>query len=376
MKEVRHALPPPAPGQQRHITSLHFGPGGGLKATVQAGLHADEVPGMLVAHVLRQRLLQLEAQGALKGEVVLIPQANPIGLTQRLLYGGAGRFDMATGENFNRGYADLLEASCADFEPQPGWSTAELVSQLRQRLRAAAQGLPALTEAQGLRRTLLGLAVDADIVLDLHADTHSLLHLYCADPLWPQAEPLARLMGTELVLLAETCGGQPFDEACSMLWPRLAQRLAQGSRGWTPAVPQACLAVTVELRGERDVDPRLAQADAEAILAFLAWRGLLGGVHPALPALKRQPRPLAGSLPVVAPHAGVLLMRAALGSVLAKGQAIAELVDPITGNVSVLTSPTDGLLYAHDAPGYRLAGDAIARVAGALPVRLGNLLSP
>ena len=36
-------------------------------------------------------------------------------------------------------------------------------------------------------------------------------------------------------------------------------------------LPAACVAVTVELRGERDVAHEYAQADAGAILDYLVW---------------------------------------------------------------------------------------------------------
>ena len=43
------ALPPVAPGTRREIEVLRFGtPGARPKAYLQAGLHADELPGMLV----------------------------------------------------------------------------------------------------------------------------------------------------------------------------------------------------------------------------------------------------------------------------------------------------------------------------------------
>ena len=54
MQIQHHALISPAPGTQRELVSLHYGqPGGAAKAYIQASLHADELPGMLVAHHLR-----------------------------------------------------------------------------------------------------------------------------------------------------------------------------------------------------------------------------------------------------------------------------------------------------------------------------------
>ncbi|MCB1635644.1 MAG: succinylglutamate desuccinylase/aspartoacylase family protein, partial [Xanthomonadales bacterium] len=69
MQSRRHSLTPASPGTQRELLSLHFGPTDrGRKVYIQASLHADELPGMLVAHHLRRQLSRLEAAGALQGE--------------------------------------------------------------------------------------------------------------------------------------------------------------------------------------------------------------------------------------------------------------------------------------------------------------------
>ena len=108
----------PRRGPHRELHSLHYGPSGHRrKAVIQASLHADEVPGLLVAHHLRRRLAELEARGALRGEVVLVPFANPIGLSQRVLQAFEGRFELASGENFNRHYADLVPRAAELLEP-------------------------------------------------------------------------------------------------------------------------------------------------------------------------------------------------------------------------------------------------------------------
>ncbi|MGS0759400.1 succinylglutamate desuccinylase, partial [Roseateles sp. GG27B] len=69
-------------------------------------LHADELPGMLVAHHLRLKLGALQTAGQVLGEIILVPMANPIGLSQFHLYTHQGRFEATTGENFNRHYPD------------------------------------------------------------------------------------------------------------------------------------------------------------------------------------------------------------------------------------------------------------------------------
>ena len=103
MQRLDHPLLSPSLGSQKTLTSLHFGkPGTGPKVYIQASLHAEELPGMLVAHHLRALLEAADAAANMLGEVVLIPVANPIGLAQRLDHKAMGRFELASAENFNR----------------------------------------------------------------------------------------------------------------------------------------------------------------------------------------------------------------------------------------------------------------------------------
>ena len=87
------------------------------------------------------------------------------------------------------------------------------MTEARAALRQACAELKVTTELQSLRRTLLGLAIDADVVLDLHCDNEAVLHLYTLPALWPEVEPLARLTGSRAVLVADVSGDEPFDEA-------------------------------------------------------------------------------------------------------------------------------------------------------------------
>jgi hypothetical protein len=374
MKTVHHALPAATPGQRHELVSLHYGePGRGPKAAIQASLHADETPAMLVAHHLRARLAALEAQGRLLGEVVLVPLANPIGLGQRLLHGHPGRFDLGTGENFNRHYANLLDDVARRVEGRLGSDAAANVATVRAALREAAAALPAATPLAGLRRTLLGLAIDADLVLDLHCDNDALMHLYTATPVWPRVEPLARLLGARAVLLATESGDDPFDEACSMVWPRLAARLGAGV-----PLPPSCVAITVELRGEADVDHALAAADAQALLQWLEIEGVIAprpDGAPVLPAPACEATPLSGCMPVVAPFGGVVVYRQPLGAALQAGDAVADLVDPLTGEQRTLASPVAGVLFAREHRRFVPAGDSVCKIAGREARRSGKLLS-
>ncbi|KQW43485.1 MULTISPECIES: succinylglutamate desuccinylase/aspartoacylase family protein [unclassified Roseateles] len=372
MQTRHHPLLSPTPGTQRELVSLHYGQPGGRKAYIQASLHGDELPGMLVAHHLRLQLGALEAQGQISGEIVLVPMANPIGLSQFLLHAHLGRFDLMSGENFNRHYPDQIAAVAAAVEPELGGDAATNVAVLRRALKAAVLAAPVDTELQSLRRSLLGLSCDADIVLDLHCDAQALMHLYTETPCWPDCEPLARFLGSRVTLLAQDSGDNPFDEACSQVWWKW-DRHFNGQRQRFP-IPQACLSVTVELRGATDVTHELAAADARNIVDFLRWRGLIKGDKPALPQAVGDARPLAGSMPIKSPVPGVLTFLKEVGAEVQAGDVLAHVIDPLTAEVTELKSPVDGLFFARDFLRFANAGMRVAKVAGREAVRTGKLL--
>ena len=89
MQRIDHPLLSPSLGSQKTLTSFHFGKRSegsdcGPKVYIQASLHAEELPGMLVAHHLRAMLESAETAGQIRGEIILVPVANPIGLAQRV----------------------------------------------------------------------------------------------------------------------------------------------------------------------------------------------------------------------------------------------------------------------------------------------------
>ena len=389
MKQLTHRLAPTSPGADRSLVSLHYGTAGvGEKAYLQASLHADELPGMLVMHHLMGLLDRAEADGRMRGEIVLVPVANPIGLAQGLLQGRIGRFEAVSGENFNRGYPDYLVAITPAVEARLGPDADTNRRIIRAAMRAHVENSSPATELMALRKTLSSLACDADVVMDLHCDLEAVLHLYCESPYWPQCEPLARLLGAETVLLAKDSGGASFDEHLSGVWWRLDERLerergARSNDGATdpsrPPIPLATMAITVELRGQVDVDHALASRDAAALFAFLVHRGLIAvddSGMPALPELRCRPTPLAASEDVHAPHAGVVVFSRKPGDDVVAGEAVAEIIEPMSRMSTTLRAKYPGRVYARSLRRYASPNDAILRIAGTTPFRTGNLLSP
>src|SRR3989337_530568 len=108
MRTEQIALSPLAPGASLSLAVQRFGQEGARpRIYVQASLHADEIPGMIAAHHLRELLTALEAEGRIKGEIVLGPSPNPIGLAQRVLGDHIGRFNLSDGINLHPGYPHL-----------------------------------------------------------------------------------------------------------------------------------------------------------------------------------------------------------------------------------------------------------------------------
>jgi predicted deacylase len=371
MHAYRHQISLPESGGNYQLSSFHFGePGRGKKVYIQAALHADEVPGMLVSQFLRKALLAAEADGSLVGEVILVPAANPLGLAQAIHGAPFGRFDLSTGTNFNRAYKHVAEDLKVSLTGKLGADAAANVSLIREHARASVADWQPSTDAEALKKILLGLAIDADIVLDLHCDNEAVVHIYTGTPLADAIAPLSALMGAHAVLLALEAGEEPFDEACSRLWWDLERHFGPA----TP-IPMACLSTTVELRGEMDVDYQLAGQDAGALLAFLAHSGVLAVPPPPLPAALCEPTPLEGVEPLHAPHSGVLVFLQPLGARLDAGTAVADLIDPVSGAVTTVRNSVPGVFFARTAHRHLLRGMAVGKIAGATAFRAGKLLS-
>ncbi|MDB5816832.1 MAG: succinylglutamate desuccinylase [Rhizobacter sp.] len=363
-------------GTQRHVTVFRYGPASVLdssvkKIYVQAALHADEMPGALTAHYLGEALATLDAAGSLKAEFVLVPLANPIGLSQRVQGGAQGRFLLRSGENFNRHFPNLHALAQPYLDVQElGADTAHNVRLIRKAIvRGLADSKPH-TELQALRHLLVSLACDADWALDLHSDQRALVHLYTAEPSWPQVKALARALDSQVQLLAPP-GGHSFDDVLAEPWISFAQANP------TKAIPMACLATTVELRGQADVSEAVARGDAARLLGFFRQQGFIDGSRESANPLKEPSAatPLAATEPVLAPVSGIVLYDVSPGDKVEAGQVVARIVDPTESSVNPVRAQHAGTVYAHHFVHFAMKGEQIVLIAGSAPIRRGPLLS-
>jgi predicted deacylase len=372
MRHQTHDLLAPVPGTARQIHSFHYGPeNGACKIYIQASLHADELPGMLVAWYLKQRLAELENAGQLLGEIVVVPVANPIGLEQVLMDIPLGRYDLESGQNFNRWFVDLSQQVGDEIESALTDDNAHNVQLIRTTLLAALNARVPATQLESQRLTLQRLACDADMVLDLHCDFEAVEHLYTTPEAWPQVEALSRYLGSQASLLATDSGGQSFDECFTLVWWQLQQRFTGRFD-----LPLGSFSVTLELRGQGDVNHALGSRDSQAIISYLMHYGAIAGEPEDQPQLLYPATPLAAVEPVATPAGGLLVFCAQPGEHVEAGQLLAEVIDPISDAVTPIHALNPGLMYARSLRRMATAGMVVAHIAGVEAYRSGYLLSP
>ncbi|MGF1528930.1 MAG: succinylglutamate desuccinylase/aspartoacylase family protein [Candidatus Competibacterales bacterium] len=353
-----------ASNHPKTLTVYRFGTSGARpKAYLQGGLHADEFPGILTLHHLMAALEEAQSRGALRGEVVVVPVANPLGLDQWVAGRLLGRFDLDSGVNFNRRFPDLT-AKAQYYLSSPPASAGARDEAVRSALRRAAQGLRPRRAAEALKARLLQLAVDADLVLDLHCDSEALVHLYSTRRQEALAAALGRDLGAAVVLLEDEPGGSPFDAAVASPWGQL-------ERAW--GVPLGgVFAATVELRGQRDVGDDLAYRDAQNLYRFLVRRGVIHGPPPLDPVAPTPvaPEPLVAPLEGVdlltAPRTGITVFSKRLGDWIAKDEVVAEVIDPHCPRTprQAVRSRTEGRLFARNGMHFTSVGQNLGKVAG------------
>lgn len=363
-------LPSMTPGTRRAIVYHRFGKAGARpKAYLQAAIHANEFPGSMALHHLMPMLVEANRLARIKGEVVVVPAVNPIGMSQVSFNTHLGRYDFFGRDNFNRNWHDLAPAVAGRVGSQLGRDAKANVAMIRAAALAELGAMKPVTALQVLRTQMMKLSVDADIVLDLHCDTEAVLHLFFGRRDWPgPAEALAADLGTQATMYND-----PYPAALTFmgvngaLWARLAERFPEAD------IPQACLSATVEYRSQHEVSHALGESDARNLYRFLVRRGLIAGRAGPLPRLKAPATPIGGMDVGYCPKPGILVYHLPKGARVRKGMAVCEVIDPTDprgpkARTQVLAR-TDGILFSRSPDG-QLAwpGKVAFRIAGTKPL--------
>src|SRR5262249_57829765 len=121
------------------------------KAYLHASLHADEVPAMLVLHHLVRLLDEVDRAGGIKGEIIVVPMANPIGVAQVINTRHVGRYELAGGGNFNRNWPDLFTGLADRVRDRLSDDAARNVTVVREAMLTDLDGRTAGSELASLR---------------------------------------------------------------------------------------------------------------------------------------------------------------------------------------------------------------------------------
>jgi len=358
-------------GTRREVTLYRYGVAGKApRVYLQAGLHADEMPGVLVLQHLLNLLDQAEAKGEIKGEVLVVPMANPIGLSQWAYQQPLGRMEAQSLHNFNRGYPELAKLVGDGLQAVLTQDAAQNRVLIRKAFRAALARIAPRTDMQEMQVALMQWSCSADYVLDLHCDHAAVMHLYTSSHRPQDTVLLCRSVGARLALIADVSGGNAFDEAHTVPWVQLRDRF--GDRF---PIPMGCFASTVEYRGQFDVSDDMAAQDAAGLMSFLARVGAVCGSlgQPRHPDAVQ--RPLAGAVEVYAPQGGVVTWAVPLGCDVAAGTVLGHVTDPVSRRRMTIQSPIAGMMFRHELWRSCLRGQSLAHVAGETIVRSGHLLS-
>ncbi|MGA1206262.1 MAG: hypothetical protein ACO31Z_00690 [Litorivicinaceae bacterium] len=367
---TRHILDQSGSGVAISVTEMRFGSGPQV-VYCQAALHADECPPLLVARQLCQHLAVLEAQQRLHAEFRIVTQANPIGGQQWVRQHHVGRVELGTGQNFNRDFPQLAALVIEELGPRLTSDPQANRAMARELWHEALAGLISENPVMALQRVLLDLALDADWVFDLHSDDEAECHLYAAPSDLAVALSLGGRLGASAVLIESDTGAHSFDDTLMQFWETLETAFPQ--RGFQAPLT----AMTVELRGTRDVSMAQAHSDCEALLGLWSEHGLVTSDSGQLLS-EPVAYPLRGLDVLTTPYCGLVVWHRALGDWVTAGDLVAEIVEPDQPerDPRQIRARSEGRLLARRGHPWVRAGDVVCKVAGSKPLswRFGNLI--
>ena len=367
-------------GTLYNLSYYHFIPdnkGEYPKIFLQAGLHADEQPGTLILHYLLEMLERADKSGQLNAEFIVFPMVNPIGLAQISNHHHSGRFDFSTGLNFNRNWPDLATCILND-ERQ----TLQKLTQDKRKnkniiisiARSWIANQTPVTALEKLRVEIMKIAIECDVVLDLHCDVDATNHIYIVPQLMPEYQDLANWMGSKVTLTAENSGGGSFDEVWPRLWIDL-QRFYPDK-----PIPPPVLSATLEYRGLIDVEEKLNRKDAENLIGFFISRGFLNSELNISPHVMPQALPFNATQIIKAEFSGLIIYHVNLGDKVDEGDLIASILlfdgpNAFRNKVPIYAG-TSGVVFSLMLQKYIWKGEPLAKIAGKKPLsdRNGVLL--
>lgn len=325
----------------------------GPKVYIQSSIHGAEVQGNVVIYHLIQTLKTLcepSAPTKLRGEIILVPNCNPVGSNLKSGEYTLGRFDPVNGQNWNRAYhynQALIEEFASEVQPSDD------LALVKQRFRDAIKaGIDEVLErpwgvglAEQLNLKLQRFAFDADIVIDLHNGPVSTRHIYVPE----YAKSSARYFNIPHVILIPNSFAGALDEATFCPWWTLQQQLSERfpEHAWDFNVE----AFTVEMGSQEVIDFTSGEYDARGILSYLSHKQLFTKALATPDNIERLAVVLSDYKVLFTKRGGIVEYLAHPGEKIKAGQALAKVlnVDELENDRAVeeILAPCDLIPILH-----------------------------
>ena len=235
---------------------------------IQSSIHGAEVQGNVVIYHLIQHLKNMDVCG----EIILVPNCNPVGTNIKAGEYTMGRFDPVNGTNWNRGYhfdKDSVEEFANTVTPE------ESIEGIKQRFRIhLSNGINqklatpwGLGLAHQLNLKLQQLAVNADYVLDLHNGPVSTRHIYIPE----YAKQSAKLFNIPHCIFIPNVFAGALDEATFCPWWTLQECIKTNLKR---DIEFDVEAFTLEMGSQEVINFADGDVDALSIISYLNAKGV------------------------------------------------------------------------------------------------------
>ena len=327
---------------------------------IQSSIHGAEVQGNVVIYHLIQRLKDMD----ICGEIILVPNCNPIGTNIKAGEYTLGRFDPVNGTNWNRGY--FFDKDAVEYFAKTV-TREESIEGIKQRFRAHLSNAIdnklaepwGLGLAQQLNLKLQQMAVNADFVLDLHNGPVSTRHVYIPE----YAKDSAKLFNIPHCIFIPNVFAGALDEATFCPWWTLQESIKSNL---AREVSFNVEAFTLEMGSQEVIDFNEGNIDATSILSYLNAKGVLHECDIKPKEMQRLGVYLKDYKTLFTNWGGMVEYMAKPGQTVKKGEPLAQILnidDLDTDNGSrTLEAPCDLIPILHFPSASVLSGTQLYKV--------------
>lgn len=335
-----------ASGRALNVPIYHFcSEQPGPTVYIQSSIHGAEVQGNVVIYHLIQALKTLP----IFGEVILVPNCNPVGTNIKAGEYTMGRFDPVNGTNWNRGYY-FSESDVDNFVtrlPQ-AISVTETKQQFKQYIADNIDETLAcqwgLGLAHQLNLKLQTMSSQADIVLDLHNGPVACRHIYVPE----YALDAAQHFNIPHVISIPNVFAGAMDEATFCPWWQLADALEKRD-GVRPVFNVE--AFTLEMGSQEVINFDEGEIDARSILSYLTARGVLPANSFEADTMTRYTVPLKHYKTLYTQQGGMVEYKVKPGQAVKAGEIMAKVlnIDELDNRHAVeeIIAPCDLIVILH-----------------------------